>query len=195
MGMDWSPKLVVMHAQRPYILPIKGLKTGTHTFELTADDDFFASFEDSPIKHANLHLTVNLDKRHRDMVIEFVFSGTIRTECDRCLAEIDFPVSGTDQLTVQNTVDTDLDPEDPALVLISPDAFELNLAPFAYEFFVLSLPMIRTYECQTGSLPYPCDQDLLDDIEKQKRAQSEVVDDDEDDKPNPWGALKDWNKN
>lgn len=183
-----------MHAQRPYILPIKGLKTGIHTYELVADDDFFASFEDSPVEHATLQLTVHLDKRHSDMLVDFVFSGTIRTECDRCLTEIDFPVSGDDQLTVQYTTDVDRNPEDPGLVLISPDAHELNLAPFAYEFFLLSLPMIRTYECKAGEPPYPCDQELLDDIEKQKLAQLEA-DKDDTDKPNPWGALKDWNKN
>ena len=183
-----------MQAQRPYILPIKGLKTGIHTYELIADDDFFASFEDSPVQHANLQLTINLDKRHRDMVIDFVFSGTIRTECDRCLMEIDFPVSGNDQLTVQYETDVDRDADDLSLVIISPDEHELNLAPFAYEFFVLSLPMIRTYECQAGEPPYPCDQELLDDIEKQHQAQSEASKDNSN-KPSAWDALKDWNKN
>lgn len=194
MGTTGSPKSVVMHAQSPYILPLKGLKTGNHTFNLTADQAFFATFPDSPVKDAKLQLLLTVDKRHGDLVLDFDFSGTIRTECDRCLAEVDFPVNGQEQLMVQYTADEDANSDDPGLVLLPMEEHQLNVAPYAYEFFLLGLPMIRTFDCREGKPPYPCDEETLDRIEEIS-ANGVAEAEKPKDQPSPWDALKDWKKN
>lgn len=181
-----------MTALRPYILPIKGLKTGIHEYAYEVGPSFFAAFPDSPVQHAALKLAVTVDRRHGELVIDFDFSGTIRSECDRCLAEIDLPVAGKDQLLVQFSTDSTRESTDPQLVLISPDEHQLNLATYAYEFFLLSLPIIKTYECRTGAPPYPCDDALLNKFEQLQHNEEEVADEEKADKPSPWDALKNW---
>lgn len=184
-----------MHAQRPYILPIKGLKNGLHTYSLVADDSFFASFPESPVQQAAIQLTLNVDKRPSSMVAHFVFSGTIKNACDRCLAVVDFPVSGEEELLFQFTNEENPTSDDPSLVLVSFEAHELNVAPYAYEFFLLSLPMVNIFDCQVGEPPYPCDEELLAKLYKLQEEQAKEEAENSKDGPSPWDALKDFNKN
>jgi len=177
-----------MSAQRPYLLPIKGLKPGLHHYDFQVDNAFFASFPESPVQQAQLSLKIAVDKRHSDLVIDFVFSGSVRTACDRCLAEIDLPIEGEEQLMVQFTTDPEKESDDPQLIWLSPDEHQLNLATYAYEFMLLAIPMIRTYNCRLGEDPYPCDEEMLDKIDNQQV--DAVVD--EAAKPSPWDALKNW---
>lgn len=173
----------------PYTLPIKGLKPGQHEYTFTVTNEFFSAFPESPVQRANLELSILVDKKYGELSIQFDFVGTIATECDRCLAEVDFPVKGSDTLLVQITPDTDIESDDPQLVYLSPDAYEFNMADYAYEYILLSLPMIRTFECRTGNLPYPCDEEMLDNIDKEQEALENIPTNDE--APSPWDILKD----
>lgn len=184
-----------MHAQRPYILPIKGLKPGLHEYKLTADTAFFASFNDSPVQHASLEVVLRVDKRHRELVLSFDFEGSIQTECDRCLGTIDLPVSGQAQLFVQISDDPNQISDDPDLLFVSPDDYEINTAPFAYEYFLLSIPMVKTFDCRSGEPPYPCNQETLNRIEALLQKQETVKKATDDNQPSPWDNLKNWNKN
>ena len=58
----------------------------------------------------------------------------------------------------------------------------------------LALPMIRTFECREGEPPYPCDEEMLDRIDASVDTVSDTTakSDDDDDKPSPWDALKDF---
>ncbi len=194
MGSKRTIQSAIMHAQRPYILPIKGLKIGLHTFNLVADEQFFATFLESPVAKANIQLLLTVDKRHSDMELHFEFSGSIQTDCDRCLAMVDFPVEGEEQLLVQFTSEPNPLSDDPNLVLLSYDEHELNVAPYAYEFFVLSLPMIKTFDCRDDEPPYPCDEEMLDRLSRLEEEQQQAPQPDAS-KPSPWDILKNLNKN
>ncbi|MEM9258829.1 MAG: hypothetical protein AAGA62_04220, partial [Bacteroidota bacterium] len=90
-----------MSAQSPFILPLRGLGQGLYTYALTVDDEFFATFEAAPISSANVQLTLAVDRRTREMVLDFSFAGTVATNCDRCLAAIDLPIEDQRQLIVK----------------------------------------------------------------------------------------------
>lgn len=180
-----------MSVLSPYILPIKGLKLGQHEYTYKVGDEFFTAFPESPVKKANLDLSILVDKKYGELTIHFDFAGTIATECDRCLAGIDLPVEGSDTLLVQVTTENDMVSDDPQLVYISPDTFEFNMGIYAYEFMLLSLPMIRTFDCRGGELPYPCDEEMLDNIEKEQDAAINTPTDEK--APSPWDVLKNLN--
>lgn len=180
-----------MHILRPYTLPIKGLKPGLHEYAYTVTDEFFTAFPESPVNRANLELSILVDKKHGELSVQFEFAGTIATECDRCLADIDLPVSGNDTVLIQFINDAELESDDPLLIYLPAETHEIDLAPLAYEFMLLSLPMIRTFNCREGQPPYPCDEEMLDTIEV-KSIQSD--DDSKDDEgPSPWDVLKNLN--
>ena len=175
-----------MESLLEYRIPIKGLSTGIHSFEYQVGSQFFASFEHSPIKEAKLQVNMRLEKKPSLYVLEFDFSGTVRTNCDRCLAEIDLPIAGKDRLLVKVSEKTES--EDPEVVYLHPEAQKLEVAEYIYEFVILAIPMIKVYDCEGAENP-ACDFDMLDKLDP--------VDEDEDQADsgnNPiWDELKKFN--
>jgi len=143
-----------------YSIPIQGLKTGIHRFKFVLDSTFFSNFEESPIITAcSLQYAVQLDKRPDMLLFDFEMEGYVNAECDRCTADIELPLDAQRQLIVKYG-DDEGETED-EVVFIHQDASVFNLAPYLYEFAVLSLPITNTYDCQSDEHP-PCNFEVLD---------------------------------
>lgn len=170
-----------------FSLPIQGLGDGIHEYRFEIDASFFSHFENSPVAKGDIEVFLTLDKRPSMMVLDFDFSGTIRTECDRCLAEIDLPVDGTPQLVVKFSEEEE--PEDAEVIFIHPEAESLQVARFIYEFVVLSIPIIRVYDCELDE-PRVCNLDMLSMLEKAEEPEPDPENE------NPvWDALKKFKDN
>lgn len=182
-----------MSAQSPFILPLSGLGQEVYRYDLVIDEAFIATFPDAPVKYANVALELTVDRQERQLIMDFDFTGSIRTDCDRCLANVDFPVKSQNQLVVKFTTEAENLEEEGDLVYLHPDTSLFNVAPYAYEMVMLALPMIRTFNCQEGLPPYPCDEEMLDRIDASIDTAADIVveNDEDDDKPSPWDALKD----
>lgn len=186
-----------MSVQSPFIFPLRGLGQGLYNYDLVVDDAFFASFVDSPVSRADIKLALTVDRRTREMILVFDFSGTIATICDRCMADIDLPISASNQLIVKFTADADELEDEAELIYLHTDTSLFNVAPYVYEAVLLAIPMIRTFECRAGELPYPCDEEMLsridDSIEypEEMEATDASADEPVEDKPSPWDVLKD----
>ena len=173
----------------PFIIPVRGLRNGVHEYHFDIDGEFFRAFESSPVQEGHIALTLTLDKRPDLYVLNFSFSGTLRTECDRCLAEIDLPVADEQQLLVKYSLDGESEEAD--VIFISPETQQLNVARFAYEYILLAMPMIRTYDCRSEAMP-PCNEEMLRYLEQQEAAPPA----EEGEQPNSvWDELKKWSKN
>jgi len=159
-----------------------------HSFAYEVDRVFFATFPDSPVQEAAIQLAVQLDKRPNLLVCEFSFSGTVVTPCDRCLATIQLPVQGHNRLLVKYGEAED-DPEDEDVVYIPRETSLWNIAQFVYEYILLAVPMIKTYNC-TEDDPPPCDLVTLARLESAPATEASEAPE-----RNPiWDALKDWKK-
>ncbi|WP_170067751.1 YceD family protein [Neolewinella xylanilytica] len=186
-----------MSTPSAFILPLKGLGKGFYEFDLRVDRDFLTNFPESPIQVADIDLHLIVDKQSREMVVDLNFAGTVATHCDRCLADIDLPVSDRSQLIVKFTAEANEQQDEGEIVYLHPDTNDFNLAPFVYEAVVLSIPMIRTYDCRSGEPPYPCDEDLLNRIEASydNAEEAPLKTQEDDETSSPWDVLKDLNKN
>ena len=174
-----------MDALQPYILPLKGLGNGNHHFTFTIDEDFLAAFPESPVQHAEVQMEVKLDKRPNLLVFDFSFKGWVKEQCDRCLVAIQLPISGEEQLLVKFG-EPDEDGEDEDVVYIPIETSTWSLAQFAYEYVVLSIPMIKVYDCESEADP-PCDEDMLSYLNREDK--------EEENTNNPLrDALKNWKK-
>ena len=184
-----------MSAQSPFILPLSGLSQGVYRYNLVIDGAFIATFPDAPVQYADVALELTLDRQLRQLIMDFDFSGSVRTDCDRCLANVDFPVNGQTQLIVKFNTEAESLEEEGELLYLHPDTSLFNVAPYAYEMVILALPMIRTFNCREDEPPYPCDEEMLDRIDDSVDTVPEIApkseDEDDDDKPSPWDALKD----
>jgi uncharacterized protein len=148
-----------MGALVPYSIPIQGLKIGVHRYQYHLDGDFFRHFEDAPIENSDIRVTLEVDKRSDMFLLDFTLEGTVEAICDRCTAAIHLPISDERQLVVKYGESEGMADDDEVL-FISRDAWELNTAPYLYEFAVLALPMTNTYDCTNEAEP-PCNQDIL----------------------------------
>ena len=163
-----------------YSLPLQGLNYGVRQFTYQLDEEFFGLFEDSPIANCDIQAMLTFDKRPSMLVLTFEFLGKAETDCDRCLASIFVPVKGTHQLHVKFTED-EIENNDEDVIFLSPKTSEFNVAPYLYEFSILSLPFLNQIDCQNEEEP-PCNFETLDVLEKQRE---------EGQQKSPWDALLD----
>ena len=136
-----------------YNIVFSGLKVGQHDFESPLEAAFFDEFAEADFRNANVHLNVVLEKRDTMLTFDFSFHGTVETDCDRCADPLQLPVDGEHRLIVKFG-DEEYEQSDEILVVPS-STFQLNLAQFAYEYIVLSLPLKRVHpegECNEQAL-------------------------------------------
>ena len=109
------------------------------------------------IGDCSVAIIVKMDRRPNMILIQFEIGGSIRSDCDRCLAEIDIPISGKYPLIVKfsNAVDDGIQTED--VITMHPDAPQLNDAEYIYEFVLLSIPNPRVIDCDSMK-ESPCDE-------------------------------------
>ena len=183
---------LTMNGLIPFSLPIKGLRNGVHEFQYEVGAEFFAEFPESPVQDGKLSLKVILDKQPTLFVLDFNFSGTVRTDCDRCLAEIDLPIADRQQLIVKLSEENEV--EDAEVIYIHPESSELNIGTFAYEFIILAIPMTRKYDCVADNYRQ-CNREMLDLLSKNLIEDAGAQDNSEKTDNPIWNALKDLNIN
>lgn len=163
-----------------FSLPYSGMKDGVHRFDFSVGRDFFREFDNLPVEDGDINVRLDVDKRAQHSILEFDISGTVVTQCDRCLADINLPIYGKQTLHVKVGKGED----DDEVVFISEDTIRMSVAQYIYEFICLAMPAIRVYDCASESKP-PCDKAVLEKLE--------VLESDENDIPS--GPLADLFKN
>ncbi len=169
-----------MDALVEYLIPVSGLKIGSHSFDFQVDSAFFTHFPDSLIKEGSFKVQLDFDKRIDLYEMNFSFEGTTKSACDRCLAAVDFPVSGNNRLIVKfaETYKEDVD-----VIYIPIKTETLNVAKYIYEYLSLAVPYVKIYDCEADKNK-PCDTEMLAFLDQQAAAETENT-------PNSaWDQLK-----
>jgi uncharacterized protein len=163
-----------------YSIQISGLKEGRYTFSFEIDNKFFELFEESEIREGELVVEVELDKRSSHLDLRFRISGKVLVACDRCL-EMYFQDIDADNRIVFKSGKT-WDEDNPDLITIPADEYELDLKQYLYEFIHLALPLQRVHQDDENGRS-TCDPDML------KRINGNSDDSDNDSDPR-WDELK-----
>lgn len=129
---------------------LNGLAQGQNDFEARADKKFFESFENSEILDADLDVSVSVVKSGRFIGVDCGIEGSVTVTCDRCLGELDYPVSTGFSLSVkfgaepsEETAET----EDGREIVWLPESDAvLDLRQIVYDYVCLSLPVQRVHE-------------------------------------------------
>jgi uncharacterized protein len=147
---------------KEYSIPFTGLKLGKHQFEYTVNDAFFGEFDYSLVKKANLVCQVELERQETMLILNFHISGTIDTNCDRCLAQYPQPVDIREQQVARFSEE---EPgEDEEIITLTKNDHEINIAGLIYEYINVALPFITVCDNE-GETPY-CDKEMLDNLNK-----------------------------
>ena len=140
-----------------YLIPIIGLKVGSHSFDFQVDNAFFAHFPDSLIKEGSFKVQLEIDKRFDLYEMNFSFEGTTKADCNRCLATVDFPIKGTSRMIVKFAEEFT---EDVDVIYIPIKTETLNVAKYVYEYLCLAVPYVKIFDCEVEK-NRPCDLEML----------------------------------
>ena len=126
-----------------YILPVSGMKVGTHHFNFEVGNSFFGSFPDTYIHEGAVKVHLDFDKRVSMYILDFRLEGNVRTTCDRCTEEMWLDVESEEQLLVKFS---DTPSKDADVVHVPLDTETLSVAQYVYEFICLAIPISKTHD-------------------------------------------------
>jgi len=141
---------------KTYSIPFTGLKLGKHHFDYAVLDSFFAEFEYSLVKKADLKCDVELEKQETMILLNFHIVGTIQLTCDKCLSEYPQPVDIHEQ-QVAKFSEEEID--DDEIITLTKNDHEINIAGLIYEYINVTSPFIAVCTDE-GNTPY-CDKEML----------------------------------
>lgn len=133
----------VAKSKREFVIPFIGLKLGSHTFEFDISDAFFEEFEYSIIHSGDVHVDLVLEKKETMMIGTFSCEGVVSANCDRCNDPLNVHVKGSFQLVFKLSTE---ESDDETLIVLPPEAYELDVAPHMYELITVSLPVRMIHE-------------------------------------------------
>ena len=169
-----------MEALTASSIHVSSLRNGRNDLDFSADWRFFRHFEESLVQQGKFEIKVLFDKYPDHWYLHFEVCGEMDTECDRCLAPIVLPVTGSYELYVKFDIDAKPDPSGD-IVYVPKETTHFDIAQYLYEFIVLSVPVTKSMDCESKMNP-PCDKEML------ARLNQQVANDPE---STPWDVLKD----
>jgi uncharacterized metal-binding protein YceD (DUF177 family) len=126
-----------------YDIPIYGIKDGIHNYEYTISTGFFDFFENPDLPAGQLDLNVIIKKSSQILELNFLFSGTLKLICDRCLEFFDYKVEFEEKLFVR--FGDDFEELDDNIIVIPREESRINIAQYIYEFTALSVPYKKVH--------------------------------------------------
>lgn len=160
-----------------YVIPIKGLSIGKHDYSFTIENNFFEEYENREISGAQLEVLLTLDKHDTFIDIKGNFKGTVTTECDRCLGEVDIEMNFMASLLVK-FAKTAMEEDTEEILTLDPSESELDLKQFFYDYIYLALPIQRVHKEEE------CDPVMLEKLKNY------IVVSDQEKKVSPFDKLK-----
>jgi uncharacterized metal-binding protein YceD (DUF177 family) len=138
-----AEKRKILGNQKEFIIPFVGLSLGYHEFTYEVNELFFENFEYSEIKKGQLKVDLSFEKQEIMLVLNFQLRGSVKVECDRCTDAFDHPLNGEERLIFQFGESYSEDSDE--IITLPKNAYEINIAPFIYEFIHLLLPIQRIH--------------------------------------------------
>lgn len=159
------------------------MKLGKHELTYDIDASFLSLFDYDAIEQCSSKVNLLIDKARANL-LTFYFSidGTATLPCDRCLDVLPYQVQGEYKFILKLEHQESTDDE---IVYLSPDAYEINLAAYIFDFQILSLPFKK--DCIRDNHPSCQEVDRI--LLQGSSDTSEDLDDEEDVDPR-WNDLK-----
>jgi uncharacterized metal-binding protein YceD (DUF177 family) len=126
------------------IIPLASLKKGEHNYLFTVDGELFTENQYDDIHEATLKVTVTFDKNSSIFMFNFLIEGTVNVTCDRCGDDFNMEIYLKRQLIVKTG--TSIHQEEDDMISLANDEGELDIAPYIYQYVVLSLPMQKLHQ-------------------------------------------------
>ena len=145
------------------------MRADTARYDFLLDNLFFSHIDAPEVQKGKVNVVLNIKKTPRAFEFSFETDGVVWVPCDRCLDEMELPISTSDKLMVK--FGSEFAEEGDNLIVIPEDEGEINVAWFIYEFIALSVPMKHVHG------PGKCNKSMSSKLSKHLRT---TPDDDSD---------------
>jgi len=172
----------IVVVKNPFEIPFVGLKIGKYEYEFEIDKSFFEKFPNSLIEEGELVGVLELEKKETMLIAEFSVAGFVTVNCARCNEEMEEYLEG--DLTIYYKFGTE-EEEDENLIVLSPDAYLIDVSQPLYELITVSLPSRTVHD--EGE----CDEEIVKLLEQHQQQVNETKSDNDIDPR--WAALKNLN--
>jgi len=160
---------------KEFVIPFSGLKKGKHAFKFKIDHAFFEAFDQALLDNADLDVDLILEKSETMLILNLNASGSSNVPCDRCGDLFKMPIECSERVIVKFG-DEEFEQTDEIIVL-KPEAYEIDVSQRIYEMIVLNLPNKRVHENTED-----CNQEVLKKLNEINSTEEEI---------DPrWEALK-----
>jgi len=113
-----------------YIIDLKRLPIGTHSFDIQLDNEFFSSLEKSEILSGTVAAKATLNLREEDYQLNISVRGTVFVVCDRCLDPMPLEIEANDEI-VESEESRDE---------------SIDLSWLAYEIVSINIPLVHSHQ-------------------------------------------------
>ncbi len=153
-----------------YKIDLKGMQSGSVKYEFVLDNLYFTHIDGPEVQKGKVNVELTVKRTSRAFELSFQTDGMVWVPCDRCLDEMEQPVSSSDKLMVK--FGHEYAEEGDNLIVIPEEEGEINVAWFMYEFIALSIPMKHVHA------PGKCNKAVTSKLSKHLRTNAD--DDNED---------------
>ena len=150
------------------IIDLKGMQADSCKYEFVLDNLFFANIDGPEVQKGKVNVTLVVKKTSRAFELNFQTDGMVWVPCDRCLDDMEQPVSSTDKLMVK--FGHEYAEEGDNLIVIPEEEGEINVAWFMYEFIALAIPMKHVHA------PGKCNKAVSSKLHKHLRTKADEDD-------------------
>ena len=137
-------------------------------YEFVLDNLFFANIDGPEVQKGKVNVILVVKKTSRAFEFNFQTEGMVWVPCDRCLDDMEQPVSSTDKLMVK--FGHEYAEEGDNLIVIPEEEGEINVAWFMYEFVALAIPMKHVHA------PGKCNKAVSSKLHKHLRTKADEDD-------------------
>ena len=140
---NFAPDCAHMSEQSHYIINLSRLSTGTHSFDIQLNNNFFASLEKTEILSGKVAAKVTLNLREEDYTLNIAVQGTVFVVCDRCLDPMPIEINDEQEIFSED------EPNDQMV-----NGEMIDLSWLAYEIVSINIPIVHSHQ------PGECNQQM-----------------------------------
>lgn len=122
----------------PYNIYLKNLTERRQEFDFDLNDEFFKKIDSPEIEYGNVKAKIEARRKNYSFELKISLNGYITIFCDRCLDDMQQPITHNEILTVK--FGEAFGEEGEMLIVPETDGY-INLAWFFYEMIVVNIPI------------------------------------------------------
>lgn len=128
-----------METESKYFIPLSEEQTEVNSYSYEFGDEFFESLEDAEIKRGKASVKLTCRKEPSSFVLDFDIEGMVFIPCDRCLDDMEQPISTEGELVVRFGEEQEVENED--IIFLPESEKGIDVQWNIYEFIALAIPL------------------------------------------------------